>query len=57
MGRYLNSDASLYVLMNMKEIETFCEQQLKESSGLNALHYEDLLRQLKLIRERRTTVK
>ncbi|MCR5270877.1 MAG: zinc-dependent metalloprotease [Prevotella sp.] len=57
MGRYLNSDASLYVLMNLEEIEKYCQQQMKESSGLNALHYEDILRQLRLIRERRTTVK
>ncbi|WP_370640907.1 zinc-dependent metalloprotease [Prevotella sp. E13-17] len=57
MGRYMNSDASLYVLMNLAEVEKFCQQQLQESSGLNALHYEDMLRQLKLIRERRTTVK
>lgn len=57
MGRYMNSDASLYVLMNLAEVEIFCQQQLQESSGLNALHYEDMLRQLKLIRERRTTVK
>ena len=57
MGRYMNSDASLYVLMNLTEVEKFCQQQLQESSGLNALHYEDMLRQLKLIRERLTTVK
>lgn len=57
MGRYMNSDASLYVLMNLAEVEKFCQQQLQESSGLNALHYEDMLRQLKLIRERQTTVK
>jgi hypothetical protein len=30
---------------------------MKASEGINALHFEDLLREIKLIRERRTTVK
>ena len=29
----------------------------KSANGINALHFEDLLREIKLIRDRRTTVK
>ena len=47
----------LYVLQNLQKVETYCQQQMKASEGINALHFEDLLREIKLIRERRTTVK
>jgi hypothetical protein len=57
MGRYYNTDATLYVLQHLQKVEDFCRQQMKASTGINALHFEDLLRELKLIRERRTTVK
>ena len=57
MGQSYNSDAMLYVLQNLKKVEDFCQQQMKSSDGINALHYEDLLREIKLIRDRRTTVK
>ena len=57
MSRNYNSDAMLYVLLNLKKVEDFCQQQKNSSSGIDALQYEDLLREIKLIRERRTTVK
>ena len=57
MSRSYNSDAMLYVLQNLQKVETYCQQQIKASEGINALHFEDLLREIKLIRERRTTVK
>ncbi len=57
MAQSYNSDAMLYVLQNLKKVEDFCQQQMKSSEGINALHYEDLLREIKLIRDRRTTVK
>jgi len=52
-----NSDALLYVLQHLGKIEQFAQGQLSRSTGLDKLHYEDLLRQIKLIRDRRTTVK
>ena len=57
MSRSYNSDAMLYVLQNLQKVETYCQQQMKASEGINALHFEDLLREIKLIRKRRTTVK
>ena len=57
MSRSYNSDAILYVLQNLQKVEDYCQQQMKASEGINALHFEDLLREIKLIRERRTTVK
>ena len=57
MSRNYNSDAMLYVLQNLQKVEIYCQQQMKASEGINALHFEDLLREIKLIRERRTTVK
>ncbi|UKK58044.1 zinc-dependent metalloprotease [Prevotella communis] len=57
MSRNYNSDAMLYVLQNLQKVETYCQQQMKASEGINSLHFEDLLREIKLIRERRTTVK
>ncbi len=52
-----NSDALLYVLQHLDKIEQFAQSQLGHSTGLDKLHYEDLLRQIKLIRDRRTTIK
>ena len=57
LSRNYNTDAMLYVLQNLQKVETYCQQQMKASEGINALHFEDLLREIKLIRERRTTVK
>ena len=56
-GRHYNTDAMLYVMQDLDKVEAFCRQQAKQSEDINALHFDDLLRQIKLIRERRTTVR
>lgn len=52
-----HTDATLYVMQNLQKVEDYCRQQVQAQSGINKLHYEDLLREIKLIRDRRTTVK
>ena len=52
-----HTDAMLYVMQNLQKVEDYCKQQAETESGINKLHYEDLLREIKLIRDRRTTVK
>ena len=56
-ARYYATDAMLYVIQDLDKVEAFCRQQAKQSEDINALHFDDLLRQIKLIRERRTTVR
>ena len=51
------SDAELYMMLNLQKVEDFCKQRAQTEAGINKLHYEDLLREIKLIRDRRTTVK
>ena len=53
------SDALLYALQHLDTIERFCEQQkeLTSNSDINALHYDNILLQLKKIREQYRTVK
>ena len=46
-----NSDVQLYLLQHLNKLEQYLKSQ--QTSGLNALHYEDLLDRLQLIRERR----
>ena len=50
------SDALLYVLQHLNTIETFCKQQKANSSAdsINALHYDNMLMQVKKIREKYT---
>ena len=57
-ARLYSTDATLYVMQNLQRVEDFCRQQQSalNAYSLNALHFEDLLRELKLVRERRTTV-
>lgn len=50
------SDAGLYVLQHLDKLENYLKSQTS-ATGINALHYQDLLRRVKLIRERQTTVK
>lgn len=52
-----NSDALLYVQLLLNKVDAYCKAQKAKSNGINALHYDDLLRQIKLINDRRTTVK
>lgn len=55
--RSSNSDIMLYLMQHLDTVEQFCKAQAAQSEGINLLHYNDLLRQIKLIRERRVTVK
>ena len=47
------SDVVLYVLQHLNTIETFCRQQKAATStgSINALHYDDMLMQVKKMRE------
>ncbi len=56
--RSYNSDAVLYVALQLSKVEDFCRQQLSAqgTTAIDRLHYEDMLRELKLINERRTTI-
>ena len=53
----VHSDVNLYVEQHLQGIEDFCTQQAAVSSGINRLHYNDILRQIRLTRERMTTVR
>jgi hypothetical protein len=46
-----NSDVQLYLLRHIDKLEQHLKAQ--NASGINALHYSDLLDRLQLIRERR----
>lgn len=52
-----NADVELYLVQHLDKVENYVKSQANSSAGVNKLHYEDLLREVKLIRERRTTVK
>ncbi len=45
------TDAQLYVLQHLKKLEQYLKGQ--QAQGMNALHYEDLLERVQLIKERR----
>ena len=59
LQRNYNSDVSLYLMQHVQRVEDFCNQQkaAAQEGSIAALHYADLLRQLKLIRDRQTSVK
>jgi hypothetical protein len=52
-----NSDAMLYALGNLDKVEQFVRSQATTATDINQLHYKTLLEQIKLIRDRRTSVK
>ena len=56
--RNYNSDALLYALQHLATVEQYCRQQSLSAAdnSIEKLHYDDLLRQLRLIRERREKV-
>lgn len=56
-ARANNSDIQLYVEQHLDRVERFCQAQAATASGIDKLHYADLLRQIKLIKEERVTVK
>ncbi len=52
-----SSDATLYLLQHLDNIEQYVKGQEASAVGIDKLHYQDLQRQIKLIRDSRTTVK
>lgn len=52
-----DSDALLFLVQHLDDIAQFVDSQEAGAKGIDKLHYQDLQRQIKLIRERRTTVK
>lgn len=57
LDRARPSDISLYLGQQLDTIEKYCKAQAASSTDLNLLHYNDILRQIKLIRERQNSVK
>ena len=56
--RSYNSDALLYVALQLDKLEDYCRQQIADTAttALDRLHYEDVLRELKLINDKRNGV-
>ena len=52
------ADAKLYLQNHLKKVESYCQQQQKAAAegSMNALHYENLLREINLIHERQQHV-
>lgn len=55
--RSAGSDIQLYVQQQLTKVKRFCQQQAAAASGINTLHFKDLLREVKLIEDRQTTVR
>lgn len=56
-GRQSSNEVVLYLYQHLDTVEAFCKAQSSGASGINAIHYADLLNQINLIRERRTKIK
>ena len=54
---YYNSDAILYASQNLDKVDNYVKAQATKATGINKIHYNDILRQIKLIRERQTNIK
>ncbi len=52
-----NTDVGLYLLQHLDKLEQYLKAQAASAATINALHYQDLLDRIKLIRDRRTTAK
>ena len=61
VARVDQSDVLLYLLLHLDAIDEYCQQQLSsltsKLTSLEKLHYQDVLLQTKLIRDKRTSVK
>jgi hypothetical protein len=55
--RSAGSDIQLYAQQQLTKVKRFCQQQAAAASGINTLHFKDLLREVKLIEDRQTTVR
>ena len=56
-SRSASNDIQLYVQQQLAKVKKFCQQQAATTSGINMLHFKDLLREVKLIEDRQTTVR
>ena len=56
-SRSAGNDIQLYVQQQLAKVKKFCQQQAATTSGINTLHFKDLLREVKLIEDRQTTVR
>ena len=54
-ARIAGSDAMLYLLQHLDKLEQYLKAQASSADALNALHYQDLMGQLQLIRDRRNS--
>lgn len=54
---YYNSDAILYASQNLDKVDNYVKAQAAKATGINKIHYNDILRQIKLIRDRQITIK
>ncbi len=50
------TDVNLYIEQHLDKIEIFVKGQATTSAGINKLHYQQLLREIKLVRDRLTKV-
>ena len=48
-----DNDARLYVLSHLVDVENYLKQHVKTATAINKLHYDDLLLQIKIIRDKR----
>lgn len=56
-GKPASGDVVLCLMQQLEEIEQFASQEARTAVGINKLHYEDLIGQIKLIRDAHTTFK
>ena len=54
---YYNSDAILYASQNLDKVDNYVKSQAAKATGINKIHYNDISRQIKLIRDRQTNIK
>lgn len=56
-GTGSSTDVVLYMQQHLDKIENYCKAQAVKATGIDKLHFQDLLRRIKLIRDRQVTVK
>jgi hypothetical protein len=50
----VSSDVALYVQQHLDKVESYLKSQNLSGSDINSLHYSDLLRRIKLMRDKLT---
>ena len=51
MAKY-RTDVALLLLAQLDKIDSFAQAQMAGASGIDALHYKEVLRQTRLIRQK-----